>query len=60
MSNPKTDRQNDELTGLAAECWAVLSSSYNPLKILELCRKVQALQDAHAQALALTQNQPQA
>lgn len=45
MSNAKTDRTN-ELTGLAAECWAVLSSTYNPLAIMELCRKVEVMEKA--------------
>lgn len=44
MTNQKADFTNPEFTGLAAECFTLFLSTYDPLKRIAMCRKVQALE----------------
>lgn len=45
MANPKANFNHDDFTGLAAECFTLFMSTYDPLKRIAMCRKVQALEE---------------
>lgn len=49
MANAKADFNNPEFTGLAERCWTVFASTYNPLRIIDMCREVQALEEKYKQ-----------
>jgi hypothetical protein len=53
MANPKANFNHADFTGLAAECFTLFMSTYDPLKRIAMCRKVQALEDERDRLKAL-------